>query len=211
MPRPKLTEEDIAAMRRRVLDASESILQTEGAGGLSIRSIAERVGVSPMALYSYFENRDELFHALREHHRQMLHARHADALERARDGDAAAVTAEVLAGYVSFFRRNPQIFQFLWCSQPDATLPPNEPDDCPQGKGVQELLEHLAQLITLGIECGDFAERDAMLAARMTFGIIHGPLMLSLIPGAMDAWTLERLETEIVTAAMSYLSLQETA
>lgn len=211
MPRPKLTEEEIAAMRRRVLNAAVHILQTEGVGGLSIRSIAEHVGVSPMALYSYFENRDDLFHALREHHRKTLSARYASALVRARDGDVESVTREVLAGYVGFARRNPHIFGFLWSSQAGAAAPPHADEDCPRGRGLQELLKNLAELIGLGIERGVFAERDPLLAAHIAFGMLQGPLMLSLIPGVTDDATLERLETEIVEVAMDYLTLQESA
>ena len=78
-------------------------------------------------------------------------------------------------------------------------------------KGLQEILNRLAELISLGIERGVFTDRDPMLAARVAFGMIHGPLMLSLIPGATDGETLERLETEIVRAAMDYLTVQEEA
>ena len=205
MPRPRLTEEEIEAMRLRILDAALTILHEEGMGALSMRTIAEQVGMSPMALYSYFENRDDLLHALRERHRRMLSARHANALARARDGDVVQVTAEVLAGYVSFARRNPHIFRLLWCTQPESA----PDDDCPRGRGVQELIEHLAQLIALGIERGVFAGRDPLFAARLAFGMIHGPLLLSLVPGAVDAATLERLEAEIVKAAIGYLVVQE--
>jgi len=205
MPRPRLTEEEITATRSRILEAALTILHEEGMGALSMRAIAERVGMSPMALYTYFENRDDLLHALREHHRRVLNARYADALARARDGDVVRVTAEVLAGYVSFARRNPHIFRLLWCTQPEST----PDDDCPRGRGVQELLEHLAQLIALGIERGVFTERDPLFAARLAFGMIHGPLLLSLVPGAVDASTLEQLETEIVEAAIGYLTVQE--
>lgn len=229
MPRPKLTEEEISAMRRRILDAAVSLLHEEGPGSLSIRAIAERVGVSHMALYSYFENRDDLFGAIREHHRRSFQARHADALARARAGSVEDVTAEVLAGYVTFARKNPHIYRFVWCTQPEAAAPR---EDCGKrlayvqtgshnsqrgmgapspARGLQEILNRLAELISLGIERGVFADRDPMLAARVAFGMIHGPLMLSLIPGATDGETLERLETEIVRAAMDYLTVQEEA
>lgn len=220
MPRPRLTEEEITAMRERVLDAAVSILQDEGAGGLSIRAIAERVGVSHMALYSYFENRDELFSALRDHQRKTIQARHADALARAQTGDIAEVTAEVLQDYVVFARKNPHIFRFLWCTHmdPGGAHPPHQQHDQhsphgekPEGpvRGFRKALEHLTDLIELGIERGVYVKRDPTLTARIVFGMIHGPLMLSLVPGTVDNATLELLETEVVKAAMGYLTEQE--
>ena len=66
MPRPRKTEEEIQAMRERILDAAFALLQQEGIEGVSIRKIADRISVSHMSLYHYFENRAAIVKSLRE-------------------------------------------------------------------------------------------------------------------------------------------------
>ena len=108
MPRPKRTEEEIAAMRQRILDAAVAILHKAGPGSLSIRAIAERVGVSHMVLYSYFENRDELFAALREHlpRQRYVGNLHAERLGRPpRHGALSRLTAPCALGHRRDARR----------------------------------------------------------------------------------------------------------
>ena len=55
--RPKLTRGDIAAAALELADA-------EGLEALSMRGLAERLGVGTMTLYGYFRNKDELLDAL---------------------------------------------------------------------------------------------------------------------------------------------------
>lgn len=50
--------------RADILTAGFQVLRRDGAAGLSLRAVAKEVGVTPMALYRHFENRDDLFNAL---------------------------------------------------------------------------------------------------------------------------------------------------
>ncbi|GAA1646296.1 TetR/AcrR family transcriptional regulator C-terminal domain-containing protein [Nonomuraea maheshkhaliensis] len=47
-----------------ILDAALAIADERGLDALSMRAVAERVGVTPMALYGYFRNKGELLDAL---------------------------------------------------------------------------------------------------------------------------------------------------
>src|SRR6202012_2081230 len=42
----------------------KAVLAKDGVSGLSIRSVAEAAGLSPMAMYRHFENKDALVNAL---------------------------------------------------------------------------------------------------------------------------------------------------
>ncbi|WP_130617924.1 TetR/AcrR family transcriptional regulator [Dyella amyloliquefaciens] len=48
----------------RIFDAARAILDHEGLGGLSVRKVATRAGVSPMAMYRHFADKDALLNAL---------------------------------------------------------------------------------------------------------------------------------------------------
>jgi AcrR family transcriptional regulator len=50
--------------RERIFSAAKAILDREGIQGLSIRKVAARAGVSPMAMYRHFADKDALLNAL---------------------------------------------------------------------------------------------------------------------------------------------------
>lgn len=52
--------------RDRILDAASALLSDEGARVFSMRRLAARLGVTPMALYKWFDSRDALLSALTE-------------------------------------------------------------------------------------------------------------------------------------------------
>jgi AcrR family transcriptional regulator len=48
----------------RIFSAAKTVLAKDGVSGLSIRSVAEAAGLSPMAMYRHFQNKDALVNAL---------------------------------------------------------------------------------------------------------------------------------------------------
>ncbi|HEX5208014.1 MAG TPA: TetR/AcrR family transcriptional regulator [Steroidobacteraceae bacterium] len=50
----------------RILSAAKAVLESEGIGGLTIRRVAQRAELSPMALYRHFADKDALLNALME-------------------------------------------------------------------------------------------------------------------------------------------------
>lgn len=50
--------------RERILTAARAVLEREGLPGLTIRKVAARAGLSPMAMYRHFADKDVLLNAL---------------------------------------------------------------------------------------------------------------------------------------------------
>lgn len=50
----------------RILSAAKAVLESEGIDGLTIRRVAQRAELSPMALYRHFADKDALLNALME-------------------------------------------------------------------------------------------------------------------------------------------------
>lgn len=50
--------------RERILNAAERLYREEGLSGVSIRGIAQAVGVTPMAVYRHFRDKDSIIDAL---------------------------------------------------------------------------------------------------------------------------------------------------
>jgi hypothetical protein len=67
-------------------------------------------------------------------------------------------------------------------------------------------LDHLSRLIQLCIERGQCIERDPTLAAVMVFGIVNGTLTMYHSVSALGHVEKARLETEVIEAAMTYLT-----
>ena len=52
--------------RNRIFAAAKSVLEREGIPGISVRKVARRAGVSPMAMYNHFADKEALLNALME-------------------------------------------------------------------------------------------------------------------------------------------------
>jgi len=55
---------DVHMSKDRIFDAARAILDREGIEGLSVRKVATRAGVSTMAMYRHFADKDALLNAL---------------------------------------------------------------------------------------------------------------------------------------------------
>ena len=197
MPRPKKTEQEIKAMRSRILDAALTLLQQEGLEGVSIRKIAGCIGVSHMVLYSYFENRAAIIGSLRERGFEQMETFCAESLRRAETGDALVQVRESLGQFIEISHEHPMLYQLAWRRATSWQV---------DSQSVTKILEHLSRLIHMGIERGQCIERDPALAAVMVFGIVNGTLMLHHSVSALGQIGQTQLETELIEAAITYLT-----
>ena len=55
--RPRKTEEEQAEIRQRIVRTATALFTSEGYGAVSMRRIAKDIGLSPMAIYSYFPSK----------------------------------------------------------------------------------------------------------------------------------------------------------
>jgi AcrR family transcriptional regulator len=65
MGRAALTVEELGAFRGRAVTAATRLFAERGYRGVTLRSLAKELGVSPMTPYRYFENKEELFAMVR--------------------------------------------------------------------------------------------------------------------------------------------------
>jgi AcrR family transcriptional regulator len=205
MPRPRRSPEEVARMRERMLDVALELLREGGPQAISIRALAERLGVSHMVFYTYFDSRAELLRALSHRQRERVGQRRAQMLEQARQGDVVQVVRDALAHYAHISERAPRIYELLLVhcveSSPEGFTKPTEI--------LAHDLEHLQALVELGISRGAFVARDPKLAAKVAFAIVNGPLILlhsgRLTGGAPARCERDELIQESLSAAMVYL------
>ena len=200
MPRPKKTDEEIQAMRERILDAAQALLQEKGADGLSIRKIADRVGVSHMTLYTYFENRAAIVKSLRERAYARMEAFCSESLRRAETGDVLTQLRKSLAWFIQISHTHPRLYQLAWRRSSD------EASWRVDSQNVNRILAHLSQLVQLGIDRRQCTERDPDMAAVVAFSIVNGALVFYHNLAAVGERPRAALEAEAVEAAIIYLT-----
>jgi AcrR family transcriptional regulator len=122
--RARRRDEVLAAIR----SAAAAELEDQGAAGLSLRSVARRVGLAPSALYRYFPGRDDLLTDLVV----TAFGAHADAVEAAaaRHDDPVAAARAAMLAYRAWAVANPAWFGLLYgapvpgYAAPPATIGP---------------------------------------------------------------------------------------
>lgn len=98
-------------LRNILLKTTRDIIEEDGVEKISIRDIAHRVGVSPMALYRHFPDKEALLVAIAEQGFVELR----DALKKA-DSDASqgeALKAQAIA-YVTFASQHRSLFRLMF-------------------------------------------------------------------------------------------------
>src|SRR5438046_619689 len=53
--------------RDKIIEAALGLIDENGAGAVTMRGLAQALGVTPMALYNHFGNKDGLLHGVAEH------------------------------------------------------------------------------------------------------------------------------------------------
>ncbi len=169
---PKLrTAEDLADFRDRLCDAAEKMFAEHGPDAVTIRQLAQAIGVSPMTPYGYFKDKDAILVAVRAR----AFNRHADALEaafRAAPDDPSARSNAVGEAYIRFALEHPEAYKLMFdITQPSA-------DDYPEfeaatARSRATMTAHLKGLL------GDRPGVDAELVGHLFWAALHGPLMLA--------------------------------
>src|SRR4051794_24052197 len=100
-------------LRSALLQTATDMVAKEGTGAVSLRDLAQRVGVTHAAPYRHFKDKDALFATLAEEGFRLL--REAMILERDRAGyDALPRLIATGVGYVRFATSHPGHFKVMF-------------------------------------------------------------------------------------------------
>jgi AcrR family transcriptional regulator len=162
------------ATRVEILEAAQALMREHGVAGLSLRDVAQKVGMRPQSLYSYFDSKDAIYDALfAEGFRQYLELRRAIP----RSGDPRADFRAVCRAFLDFCLEDPARYQLLF----QRTIPGFEPSSESYAPSV-EGLELTRQLL---VEAGGDDPADLDLYTALMTGLIDQ--QISNDPGG-DRW-----------------------
>lgn len=155
-------------LRESLLDAARVLLEEDGPGGLSLRKVGRRLGVTPGAPYRHFEDKDALLAALAvrgfEGLREMMLAEQ----EGGANGEERMRQAGL--GYLEFASKNPELFRLMFGWMPSRDIPELREAGDAAFAGLRGILE----------DC----EREGLLtksvqeAGLMAWSAVHGAAFL---------------------------------
>src|SRR5687768_9413879 len=97
-------------LKNALIEAGTDILSSEGVGGLTLRKVAQRAGVSHAAPYAHFQDKQALIAAISTEGYRRLYEAISEATHRT-EGNPAAQLVEGAWAYVEFARNDPGHFK----------------------------------------------------------------------------------------------------
>lgn len=151
-PRAKKGEGD--KLRTQILEAANDLLiETGDQEAVSIRAVADRVGVTPPSIYMHFADKNELIFAVCEQHFTDLD----HAVQRAAAGIEDPLQALKARGraYVQFGLDNPEQYRILFMSKPAAAPEGFQEERLKGSSSFHHLVEAVERAVAAGVFTGD--------------------------------------------------------
>ena len=154
-------------LRVDLLDATVDLIADAGSvDGVSLRAAAKRAGVSPMAVYNHFEDKDALLEAAVEHCWQEFQGALAEAMV---DPDPVVRLRAAGAAYVRFALERPGQYAVMFSGT--ANLP-----ERPEAIGMSAF-DDLVAMVAEILDAND-DDRDPTFVALQVHTWIHGIVTL---------------------------------
>lgn len=178
----ELSRDALLSVRAEIGAAAAELYARDGESGITLREIAKATGRSPMGLYRYFGDREEIIAFLRA----QAFDRFSDALEAAfaSGTDTFARARAVGRAYLDFALENPESYRLMFdMSRPDDSKYPALA--AASKRAGETVTRHVKDLAKAGmVQQGDTAKIGASLWAAA-----HGVIVLYLagrLPPGVD-------------------------
>lgn len=184
--------EDLLAAALQLLD------ETGDASALTVRAVTKRAGVSPMAMYLHFDDREALLVAVCD--------RASDAFKAAvfegaaADGDPASRFRAAGKAYVRFALEHPAEYRTIF--QLDLVV--ERKDELPEGHGAFDALVDLVQAC---MDAGQAPARDPFPVACVVWATMHGLVTLRCASPVFPWPPMEDLLEEVATDVLGLAPL----
>jgi AcrR family transcriptional regulator len=180
-------------LRATLLDVTLNLVNEAGVGGLSLREVSRRAGVSHAAAYNHFADKAALIAALVGESFE----RFAIALREARDAGVGELDSlrRIGIAYVVFAHEHPTRFKLMF--RPELTgRRPADPSDSISAGSYRVLVDAVDAALAAGVIAGDAA--SIVLAS---WSIVHG-LAALIVDGPTNAFPATTPEIAAIADAM---------
>ncbi|MDX1497796.1 MAG: TetR/AcrR family transcriptional regulator, partial [Salinisphaeraceae bacterium] len=185
MPRPARSQDQIKDMRQRLADTALEIYKSEGYEAVSFRRLAASLDISHTLPYSYFENRDELFAAVRLdcYQRFLMAIRGGDPVEQGPVARLYALARVIL----NYAQKNPDEYRLMFAMH----QPPLQ--RYPELLAIrQAAFDYLVAIVQQGVDAG-LIKGEARTVMHMTWAAAHGLMTLHAAGQLVHGHTMDEL------------------
>lgn len=182
--------------RQRIMTSARDLFLEEGLEGLTMRNVAERVGISPTAIYRHFRNKAEMLMSVVEEGHRLFGSCMFTALEYGTGRERLLQTG---LGYLRFALDHPEYYRLIHMSRERV-----RPEFCAhRGKSHDGTFQFLLDRIRQCQQEGDIdQEMDVMEAGLYLWSQVHG-LATFMITGGIPGIGSEE---EFLAAAKRIIS-----
>jgi AcrR family transcriptional regulator len=155
-------------LREQILEAGEHLLiRTGNEEAVTIRAVAETVGVTPPSVYLHFADKDELLFAICERHFAKL----ARVMQEAAAGSDDLLESLALRGraYIRFGIDHPEQYRILFMRRPSHTPESFQEEQLRDAAGFGHLVEHVSRCVDAGL-----IEGNPLLVSIGLWAGVHG-------------------------------------
>ena len=163
----------------RIASAARRLLDREGTEAVSMRRVAQAVGITPMAIYRHYPNRAALLNVLADAGFRELAAAVS---ERNFTGGIEARLAKMADIYLLHALDNPRLFELMFLNKREGAR--RYPHDFKAGRSPTA--NPMAEVVLEGMRAGNFRKDDHWEITFEMGALSHGLIMLYL-GGRIDA------------------------
>jgi len=189
--------------RTQLLDAAEDVFGSKGFHDATLKEVAELAEFSVGSVYSFFENKDDLF--------LQVFLRRGDefmaGLDRAvhAEGTPTEVLAGLVAFEISFFREHHRFGRLYFRYSSPLALSPDRLVDQGLTQNFERSMEMQADLFARGQQAGEFRDGDPKVLARLFSGVMAAyqsidPAVMSDDPLVEESFPLPDLQALVLAA-----------
>lgn len=183
-------------LKNGLIQAGMLVLSERGVGGLTLRGVAQRAGVSHSAPYAHFKDKQQLLAAIATEGFEQLY----DSLQQAASvhpGDPRQQVVQAALAYLDFALQRTELFQLMFSRS--LAVARDQPD-------LQEVTRRMFQLVVQVVsQCSTFSSQagtTAELKALIIWGQVHGIVQLALENQISSSLLCDHTLPEILTRAI---------
>ena len=186
-------------IRSRIVGAARTLYMDRGPEAVTMRAVAERVGVTATALYRHFADKDTLLREVVGEGSRLLGSHLFRALEAPTPLERLRATA---MAYLDFALAQPQAYRALF----DAD---GEDEASPVHRQRGAIRRFLRDRVREAMDAGAIAEGDADGTALTIWSLLHGLASLHQAGITRAEWLRERALTNLLQGIQSSASSRD--
>jgi AcrR family transcriptional regulator len=162
--------ESSAKTREAILDAAFERFREGGLGAVTLRTIAEASGSSPMGIYRHFDNREAIVNALVDRGLEMLR----EEMQTVRRDRGLTTVRRLMRVYMEFALSHPDMFDLIFLTHRESS----DPFLDEYKGGMSPSFEILRHAVEDAVRTGELAPLNSVDAAVSLWAQAHGLVAL---------------------------------